>query len=267
MKVGNPLTTALPSPAQALGPRKADAWQAQLERAWLDSWHDTRPEHQGTPNPGAPGMASPTTPARPDRAELTHLHEQHSADARGSGLSAQVHAAPINPQHECIQPATAPCALMARPLGAPAGATSSELTGQSPCAKALPPSSPAKLALPLLSSRGDTAPPPEAEVQPGTASDQASRPSPARSSLQVAVASGTAQVTLRDAALNTNEAVRIPHAIAHRLLESGLDSVRLYVNGRLSQYTRSNRSPSEQHTPPDTGSHADPLYPAAQERK
>ena len=79
----------------------------------------------------------------------------------------------------------------------------------------------------------------------------------------MAVANGTAQVTLRDAALNANEAARIPQAIAHQLLESGLESVRLYVNGRLSQH---DRSASRQRTP-DIGNTTDPLYITPLERK
>lgn len=65
---------------------------------------------------------------------------------------------------------------------------------------------------------------------------------------------GTAQVTLRDAALGSTEAARLPHAIAHQLLESGLASVRLYVNGRLSQHDRRYHNPSRQNTLPDIGS-------------
>lgn len=81
------------------------------------------------------------------------------------------------------------------------------------------------------------------------------------------MADGAAQVTLRDAALNAREAARIPQAIAHQLLESGLASVRLYVNGRLSQHTRSDPGLPGQATHTDTGSIAAPLHPTPLERK
>jgi len=263
MKIGDQLAAALPAPtAQAVAPRKADAWQAQLERAWLDSWQGDRPERQRTPSPGASGTASATPPARPDRPELADLRERHS-DERGSRLSSQFNPNPINPPHEGNQPTAAPRGLMASPIEAPAGTASSRATGTGLRAEAVPLAPSARLAQPLTPGRGDAALPAEAEAQRGAAYDQVPGSTPARSSLQVAVANGKAQVTLRDAALNANETARLPQAIAHQLLESGLESVRLYVNGRLSQRER---SPSRQRTLPDTGSTADPLHTTPLER-
>jgi hypothetical protein len=265
VKIGDPLAAALPTPtAQAVTPRKAGAWQAQLERAWLDSWQGDRPERQRTPgSPGAPGTGSPTPSATPDRPELADLRERQS-DERGSRLPAQFNPKPINPSHESNQPMVAPRGLMTSPIEAPAGTTSSRAKGSGLYAEAVPQAPSARLAQqPLTRGRGEAAPA-EGEAQHGAASDQVPGPTPARSSLQVAVANGTAQVTLRDAALNANEAARIPQAIAHQLLESGLESVRLYVNGRLSQH---DRSPSRQRTPPDIGNSTDPLHITPPERK
>ena len=229
----------------------------------MDSWQGDRPERQRTPSPGAPGAASPTPPARPDRPELADLREQHS-DERGSRLPEQFNSHPINPLHEGNQPTAAPRGLVASPIEAPAGTTSSRATGSGLHAEAVPLAPSARPAQPLIRARGDTAPPAEAEAQSGAAFDQVPGPTPARASLQVAVANGTAQVTLRDTALNAHEAARIPQAIAHQLLESGLESVRLYVNGRLSQH---DRSPSRQRTPPDIGNTTDPLHIIPLERK
>lgn len=113
---------------------------------------------------------------------------------------------------------------------------------------------------------GEVAGPADGPMQHHSALRRAPDAQPARALLQVAMTDGTAQVTLRDSTLSSTEAARLPQAIAHQLLESGLASVRLYVNGRVSQHGRRDHGPTRQNTRSDVGS-TDPLYINSLERK
>lgn len=266
MKIGKHLAAALPTPAShAAAHHKADAWQAQLERAWLDSWQGDRPERQHAANPDATASASPTPAVRSDRPAPANLCERRS-DERDSLQPKRFNHSPIHGSHEGDPPTAALRRSMALHIEAPAGTTHDRASRPGQRAEASLPASAARLAQPLTHGRDDEAPSAQAEAQQGAAFDHAPGPMPARSALQVAVTDDTAQVTLRDATLSSSEAVRLPQAIAHQLLESGLASVRLYVNGRLSQHDRRDHSTSRQRILPGIGS-TDSLHINPLERK
>jgi hypothetical protein len=261
MKIGDQPALALPtSAAPATASHKADAWQAQLERAWLDSWQGDRPARPQTANPGTSTSANPTQAPRSGRPEAAN-------PGSGSPLPERLDPSPAHGLQQADARAAPPRGPMASYTQAPAGTKPDCSSGPARPTESGVPASAARFAPAPAHGPDDAGSPAQAEARQGPVFDHGPGPAPARSALQVAVADGMAQVTLRDTALNASQAARIPQAIAHQLLESGLASVRLYVNGRLSQHTRSDLGPSRPRTHTDNGSTAAPLQLTSLERK
>lgn len=271
MKIADSMRAAPPLTAsQATAPRKADAWQAQLERAWLESWSGDRPpQGQSTARPEDTVPARPKAGARIEGAERTNPAER-AADCDFLSLNRPC---PSNSRNAHLEPTTG-ATTVARPgltCSSREVRASSEVSRtvgvESAAGSRVGAAPPPRPLLPLTAGSGDAAARTQAEQPRSALHHHEPGAAPSRTSLQVAVADGTAQVTLRDAALSTTEVSRLPQAIAHQLLETGLQSVRLYVNGRVSQHGRGDHSVSRDQKTPDIGRVADPDHITPLERK
>lgn len=264
MKLGDNTSAALPpTVSNPTAPHRAGAWQAQLERAWLDSWQGEQAKERNTANPG--GEEARQTPAA--RSESP---ERAGPLERGAGAGLRAPERPISSPPGPLNAGGQ--AVWRGVMVAPAASHVSTRVGdgavlQSAAAgRAVTAATTGYPRLPA-DAGGEAALPPGAEAKGGAARDHQPGAAPSRTLLQVAVADGAAQVTLRDPALSEAELSRLPQAMAHQLLQSGLESVRLYVNGRMSQHVRSEHGPSRDHQNPDIGHHADPLHITPLERK
>jgi hypothetical protein len=79
--------------------------------------------------------------------------------------------------------------------------------------------------------------------------------------LQVALTDSTAQVSVRDPSLSERGALATSSAIAAQLLGSNVRSVRVYVNGALSQYSAQPPSMRVSNEVQDAGTPSQPPFP------
>jgi hypothetical protein len=86
-------------------------------------------------------------------------------------------------------------------------------------------------------------------------------PLPSRTLLQVALTDSTAQVSVRDPSLSERGALATSSAIAAQLLGSNVRSVRVYVNGALSQYSAQPPSMRVSNEVQDAGTPSQPPFP------
>lgn len=246
MKIGdNPLAAQTPA-QRAVTPHKAASWLAQLERAWLNSWQGERPAGQGADGGHQPGRgaeqanaSTPVSPSRTSERQVVASAGQTPGRVADPGssqadLPSTRFIEPVSPHERVALPV-----LEARPTEAGTDTETEHSNVVSTTAAGASKAVPVvqlKASLPVATREVETEG--EAAMPAHSSPDQAPGTTPARSALQVAVAQDTAQVSLRDASLSKAEASRISQRMAHQLLETGLASVRLYVNGQVSQHER-----------------------------
>jgi hypothetical protein len=256
MKIGDDSAAALPRTAsQTTGTRHAGAWQAQLERAWMDMWRSGQAPAAGHANLQGQERAAHSAMDR----QMQHGPARSGGRPLGDG-DAERAGRPPRPQTAGVDAHGVARLAAVRPTteGRARADTNAVACPITLAEERIAPAPGARAAneQDAVAGRAGT------HEHPGAPTSREQGAALPRSALQVAVVGNTAQVTLRDAALTNIEAARVPESIARQLLESGLRSVRLYINGRLSHHS----VPAGRKTP-DSGADADSIHVPSLERK
>ena len=268
MKISDDTTAARQrDPLLARANQNTSQWMAQLERAWLESWQTPPSADQATARnagnaaqgdrnveqaPIASDVARRGAAERPNSAPLERPEvEGQTTWTLGLGgtinPSSVVRAFPAN-MSVAHRPLSAAPVVRAAPVAEHKAALREQPGGEATREPLVAPGPVGVLDAPpeggnvtgrsahiLADTDHQTGVGhgPTAQTQPGSL--------PSRTSLQVAVAQTTAQVTLRDASLAQGDMALTGQAIATQLLGLGVQSVRVYVNGVESNHrARSN---------------------------